>query len=169
MRTVVCAGALLYLALMVVPATAQSPSGGSSADKLAACRKAALENEGATDFACDWKAVVAGAPGAALTGRFTYLRKGMAGEMTILEGGGEEALIAIETVSNDRNAHTCSAGLRARRVGDALVAEPEDTDGCVVTVKSGKTVNVVNVTATGACQYYCGMRAILDGPYRLKK
>ncbi|MFZ4807747.1 MAG: hypothetical protein ACOYLQ_10855 [Hyphomicrobiaceae bacterium] len=169
MRLVPRATALLVLALLVGPAAAQSPSGGSSADKLAACRKAALENEGSTDFKCDWKTVVAGAPGAALTGRFTYLAKGMAGEMTILEGGGEDALIAIETVTKDRNAHTCSAGLRARRAGDALVAKPEDAQGCVVTVKSSKTVNVVDVTATEACQFYCGMRAVLDGRYRLKK
>lgn len=140
---------------------------GNYLEALAACRAAAEATDDPTEFDCDWKTVVGGAPGSALTGKFKYKEKGLAGEMTILESSDGPALVGISTVSNDPNAHTCSVTLAATRVDDQLVAKPEDAEGCEVRIASVKGPNLVSVTATNECSTYCGMRAIFAGTWQL--
>jgi hypothetical protein len=153
-----------------VPAWAAGKADGSYAAKLAACRAAAEKADGATDFKCDWKAIVAGAPGAALTGRYTIIEKGLAGEMTVIEGGGGPALVAIATVTKDRNAHTCSLDVTGERdASDVLVLKSKETPACIVRIKSSRQRNVVEVTGSDDCRDFCGMRAGFDGKYRLRK
>lgn len=139
------------------------------ARKLDACRKAATADLAMTDFKCDWRAVTRGAPGAAFTGRYTFAERGYAGEMTVLEGGGPNALVAVSTVTNDRGAHTCTAGFEGQREDDVLVLRETSDDACVVRIQSTRRVNVVEVTATEACRNFCGMRGMFEGRWRLRK
>ena len=122
-----------------------------------------------TDFKCDWRAVTRGAPGAAFTGRYSFAERGYAGEMTVLEGGGPNALVAISTVTDDRGAHTCTAGFEGVREADVLVLREASDNTCVVRIQSTRRVNVVQVTATEACRNFCGMRGVFEGRWRLRK
>ena len=142
-------------------AAAQAPATGA----LAACRAAAADAEpDPTAFKCDWKTVVRGAPGAALTGRFALIQKGVSGTMTILEGGGQ-AMIAISTVEK-RSLQTCMVKVEATRGSDdALKATPAEASGCTIRIKSNGR-NTVEVASEG-CQFYCGARIGFDGTYRL--
>jgi len=167
---IVRAAAMAALLGLAMPAWAAGKSDGAYAAKLAACRTAAEKADGATDFKCDWKAIVAGAPGAALTGRYTIIEKGLAGEMTVIEGGGGPALVAIVTATKDRNAHTCSLDVKGERnASDVLVLKSAETPACIVRIKSSKQRNVVEVTGSEDCRDFCGMRAGFDGRYRLRK
>lgn len=160
--------ALLSAVLLVGQGVEAAAADSAAQAKLAACRKAAMADDASTSFKCDWKAVVAGAPGAALTGRFRIVEKGLSGEMTILEGG-DPVLVAISTATKDRNAHTCALDLRGSRDGDQLVLKEASEDECVVRIKSSKKPNVVQVESTEACRNFCGMRGGFEGLYRLNR
>lgn len=134
---------------------------------LQACWAAAEAAEIPTDFKCDWKTVTRGAPGGALTGKYTFKEQGLTGDMTIVESPGKPAVVGIETVSNDPNAHNCTAAFDALREGDELTAKPEDSEGCEITIKSGSKPNIVEVMTNDACSYYCGMRATIAGKWKL--
>ena len=159
-------------ALVLIGAVlAYSPSfaGDAYPDALAKCRKNAEAAQDVTDFKCDWKTVVRGAPGSALTGKFRYREKGLTGTMTVLEGDGP-VLVSVLTVSKDPNAHTCSAGFQGtRNDNDELVVKPGagDDSGCEVRIKSVPGNNIVSVTANDQCSTFCGMRAIFAGKWQL--
>lgn len=160
-----CGAAGLAGALLSTPAVAQTSS--PYAAKLAQCRAAAEAADlDPTKFACDWKAVVAGAPGAALTGRFASRIKGVGGTLTILEAGGQPALIGISTV-NRRSTHTCTVKVTAERgPDDALVAKPADAEGCVIRIRSSGR-NRVRVEAT-SCGFFCGVSGTFAGDFALQ-
>lgn len=161
---------------MIVSAFICCVSGSANAgdpyhDALAACRKAAELSEIPTEFKCNWKKVVAGAPGSALTGKFKYREHGLAGEMTILEGGDGPVLAAVSTVTNDQNAATCSGDLSGtRNDGDELVLKPidEESSGCEVRIKSIPGPSLVELTATDECSLFCGVRAGFAGKWQLQ-
>lgn len=136
---------------------------------MAACQKAAANASDPTDYKCDWRAVVAGAPGSALTGKYTFREAGSSGEMTILEPGDGPADIGIMTAAKSRNAPTCTAGLGASRDDkDALVATMDDPKSCKVRIVSVPGPNMVKVTATEACSSFCGLGATFSGLWQLQ-
>lgn len=134
---------------------------------LDACKTAARQAEDydPTNFKCDWRSVIQAAPGGALTGRFAYQLKGYTGGMTILDGGGGPALIAIHTV-NQRNADSCTLQLEATRDDtDALIGHSKAVPGCSVRVRSTRR-NIVEIDTT-SCQKACGPEGVIDGTYWL--
>ena len=154
---------LVAAALASAPAFAQSPYHTA----LAACRAAAGKALDPTDFKCDWKTVLRGAPGSALTGKFDARSNGMAGAMTILESAEGPAIIHISTVIKRPNAPTCSVQVTATRGDDdTLVAKPGDSDGCVISVRSSGP-NLASV-ASKSCGGFCGVNGSFDGQYKLR-
>jgi hypothetical protein len=161
----VAASAILSIACTFSRADAGDPY----LDAMAACQEAAGKAEDPTDYKCDWKKVVDGAPGSALTGKFKFREKGMAGDMTILEPGDGPADIGISTVTSNNNAPTCSAALGAsRNDNDELVATMDDPADCEVRIVSVPGPNIVKVTATDGCSSFCGMGAAFAGEWQLQ-
>ena len=160
----------VWLAVIGVLAVATPGFADTAYDrKLAACRKAAEVEPDLIDFKCDWRVVTRGAAGAAFTGRYVFAARGYVGEMTVLEGGGPDVLVAIQTVTNDRGAHTCQVGLIGKRDDDVLILGETSTPACVVRIASTRRLNTVTVTATEACRDMCGMRGVFEGPWRLRR
>lgn len=162
-RTAATAAAI---ATCMATATAQHASPYHA--KLDACLKAAkaAPDYDPTDFKCDWKTVLKGAPGSALTGKFDLKAKGAGGTMTILEHAGGPALVAFQTVSKPQ-AHTCTAQLTATRGNDdALAARSDDAKECSVRIVSSGP-NLVRVTAKD-CSHFCGAGASFSGDYKLR-
>lgn len=156
---------------IAVLAAAGKAGAGETAylDAMAACRAAAEDATDPTDFACDWKAVIDGAPGAALTGKYKFREDGMSGEMTILDSGFEPADIGIMTVTESDNAPTCTARFGAsRNDNDELAATMDDPAGCDVRIVSVPGPNIVKVTASEACNAFCGMGAAFAGEWQLQ-
>ncbi len=138
-------------------------------DAMAACQEAAASAEDPTDYKCDWKKVVEGAPGSALTGRYKFREKGMSGEMTVLEPGDGPADIGIMTVTESPNAPTCSASFGAsRNDNDELAATMDDPADCEVLIVSVPGPSIVKVTASESCNSFCGMGASFDGEWQLQ-
>ncbi len=162
--------------IMAVAAIVLTPNFGTPAlagdpylDAMAACQEAAAKAEDPTDYKCNWKKVVAGAPGSSLTGQYKFREKGMSGEMTILDAGDGPAGIGISTVTNSSNAPTCSAGFGASRNDeDELVATMDEAGDCEIRIKSVPGPNIVKVTASEACSSYCGMGGAFDGSWQLQ-
>ena len=144
-------------------------AGDTYLDAMAACQEAAASAEDLTDYKCDWKKVVEGAPGSALTGRYKFREEGMSGEMTILEPGDGPADIGISTVTESPNAPTCSAGFGAsRNDNDELAATMDDPESCEVRIVSVPGPSIVKVTVTEACNSFCGMGAAFEGEWQLQ-
>ena len=144
-------------------------AGDAYLDAMAACQEAAANASDPTDYKCDWKKVVAGAPGSALTGKYKFREKGMSGEMTILEPGDGPADIGISTVTESQNAPTCAASFGAsRNDNDVLSATMDDPETCEVQVLSVPGPNIVKVTVTDACSSFCGMGAAFAGEWQLQ-
>jgi hypothetical protein len=157
------------IALTLICGNRQATAGDPYLDAMAACQEAATSAEDPTDYKCDWKKVVAGAPGSALTGRFSFREEGMSGEMTILEPGDGPADVGITTVTESDNTPTCSAGFGAsRNDNDELVATMDDPENCEVRIVSVPGPNIVKVTATEGCSAFCGMGAAFAGKWQLK-
>jgi hypothetical protein len=148
--------------------TAKAPA-SKPLTAMAACQAAAEQATDPTDFACNWKKAIAESPGFSLTGKFKMIEKNMSGEMTILETGLEPAQIGIATVAKTPNSPTCSAGLGASRDDkDQLTATMDEPKGCVVRIVSVPGPNIVKVTATKACDEFCGMGASFEGRWQLQ-
>ena len=144
-------------------------AGDSYLDAMAACQEAAASAENPTDYRCDWKKVIDGASGSALTGKFSFREKGMSGEMTILEPGDGPAVIGISTVTDNENTPTCSSGFGASRNDkDELVATMDDPASCEVRIVSVPGPSIVKVTATEGCSTFCGMGAAFTGEWQLQ-
>jgi hypothetical protein len=138
-------------------------------DAMAACQEAAANAEDPTDYKCDWKKVVDGAPGSALTGKYKFREKGISGEMTILEPGDGPADIGISTVTESPNTPTCSAAFGAsRNDNDELVATMDDPADCEVRIVSVPGPSIVKVTASESCSEFCGMGAAFAGEWQLQ-
>ncbi len=155
----------LFVAMSIAsaPAVAQSPYHQA----LKACRAAAEAALDPTDFKCDWKTVLRGAPGSALTGKFDARINGVNGEMTILKSAEGPAIIHVSTVTKRPNAPTCSVQVTAKRGdADALVAKPDDSDDCTITIRSSGP-NLVRVTSK-SCGGFCGVNGSFDGQYKLR-
>jgi hypothetical protein len=160
---IVAAGATYYLGLWSLDT---GPKGAQTAEDCHQAMVVAGAAGDPTDVACDWKKILAASPGAALNGRYDAASTGVSGRMVVMEAAGKPARIAISTASQSSE-HTCTAALAAERSGDTLVATPAEAPGCEVRVASSQTPNVVTVTATEACSYFCGMRLGLSGDYKL--
>ena len=161
-----CVAAIVFGSALACPANA----GATYLEALAACRAAAAKAQDPTDYPCDWKKIVAGAPGSFLSGKFSFREKGMSGEMTILETGDEPALIGISTVAKSSNSPTCSVALNAARNDkDELVATLDDAEPCEVRIVSVPGPGIVKVTTNAGCSTYCGMGAAFDGKWQLQK
>lgn len=162
-------GLIAAAALVAVSAASHMATAGDPyLDAMAACQEAAAKSEDPTDFECDWKKVVTGAPGSALTGRFKFREPGMSGVMTILEPGFEPAQIGISTVTESENTPTCTAAFGAsRNDNDELAATMDDPSGCEVRIVSILGDNLVKVTSTDACRDFCGNGAAFDGEWQL--
>jgi hypothetical protein len=159
------AGAIVYAFSFAGAAIAGDPY----LDAMAACQEAAASAEDPTDYKCDWKKVVDGAPGSALTGQYKFHEKGMSGEMTILEPGDGPADIGISTVTEGPNSPTCTASFGAsRNDNDELAATMDDPADCVVSIVSVPGPSIVKVTATEACSAFCGMGAEFSGEWQLQ-
>lgn len=157
----------------VTAAAAEPPRKTGYQNAMAACQAAATAavEAGAdppTNFKCDWKQVVNGAPGSSLTGKYAMREKGMSGEMTIVEPGDGPALIGISTVTESRNnAPTCSAEFKATRNDKSvLVAKTNEPDGCEVRFFSVPGPNTVKVTATEGCSGSCGLGGSFAGKWQ---
>jgi hypothetical protein len=138
-------------------------------DAMAACQEAAASAEDPTDYKCDWKKVVEGAPGSALTGRYKFREKGMSGELTILEPGDGPADIGISTVAESSNSPTCSASFGAsRNDNDELAATMDDPADCVISIVSVPGPSIVKVKASEGCNSFCGMGAAFAGEWQLQ-
>ena len=152
------------------PTSAKTPAKSQAVNALEACQAAAVDAKTPTDFPCDWKKAIAMAPGFSLTGKYKYAEKGASGEMTIVETGLEPAQIGILTVTKSRNNPTCTVGLGASRDDqDRLTATMDEPKGCVVRIVSVPGPNIVKVTATPACNDFCGMGASFEGKWQLEK
>lgn len=161
--------AMAHLAIASFIGHTPAIAGDAYQDALAACQDAAANVDDPTGYACDWKKVVEGAPGSALTGKYTFREQGMSGEMTILEPGDGPADIGITTVTESDNTPTCSAKLGAsRNDNDELSATMDDPAECEVRIVSVPGPNIVKVTATEACSYFCGMGAAFAGEWQLQ-
>jgi hypothetical protein len=157
------------MAIALVSGNKQAAADDTYLGAMAACQEAAISAEHPTGYKCDWKKVVAGAPGSALTGRFSFREKGMSGEMTILEPGDGPAQVGITTVTESDKAPTCSAGFGAsRNDNDELVATMDDPEKCEVRIVSVPGPNIVKVTATEGCSAFCGMGAAFSGTWQLE-
>jgi hypothetical protein len=164
-RTLLLASLSIWLASGGHPANAGDPY----LDEIAACQEAAENAQDPTDFKCNWKKLVDGAPGGALTGKFSFREEGMTGVMTILEPGDGPASIGITTVTESENAPTCTAGFGAsRNDNDELVATMDDPASCEVRIVSVPGPNIVKVTVTEACSAFCGMGAAFAGEWQLE-
>lgn len=163
---------LMLAATLVVAAAPVSAQGVDK--KLEACRKASAEAESNTDFKCDWKAVTPAAGAPSLTGRYRFIERGQAGDMTLLEGTrpdgpDAEVMMSVSTVSKARMPGTCEFVLRGRRSGDALLMKHENELDCVVTVKRTGTRDVIAVDGNQACSGMCGLGATFKGRYSLRR
>jgi hypothetical protein len=169
------AGCMTAAAAAPPPKATAAPNRGKQAppnkalSAMEACQKAAADAADPTEFKCDWKAAIDGAPGSSLTGRYAFREKGMSGIMTILDPVGEPADIGFATVANSRNAPTCTAAFGASRDGkDELVATMDDPKVCKVRIFSVPGPNMVKVVATDACNSFCGMGATFSGLWQLQ-
>lgn len=127
---------------------------------------AAATKPNPTNVACDWKAVEALSPGAALNGRFEAVGAGITGRLVIMEQADKPARLAFSTAGESPR-YICTAAFEAQREADMLVARVGDVPGCDVTVTSGATPGVVSVTAAEPCNTFCNMRGSLSGDFRL--
>ncbi len=163
-----CAAPAAPQSVATAPARAGKPPASKPLTAMAACQAAAEQATDPTDFACNWKKAIAESPGFSLTGKYKMVEKNMSGVMTILETGLEPAQIGIATVAKTPNTPTCSVGLGASRDDkDQLTATVDDPKGCVVRVVSVPGPNIVKVTATKACNDFCGMGASFEGKWQL--
>lgn len=114
--------ACLRLAALVACACAGASTAvadSSPADLLDSCRVAARDaGDDPTKFPCNWRSVLRAAAGGAPTGKFSLQQKGAVGTLTILEGGGGPALIALQTTARN-SGNTCTVKTTAQRGGDA--------------------------------------------------
>lgn len=137
-------------------------------EALEACQQASEKAEDPTDFECDWKTVLEGAPGSTLSGKFEYREKGFSGQMTIIDPVGEPGQIGFMTAAENENASTCSGSFGAsRNDNDELVATMDEPEGCEVRVVSVPGPAIVKVTASESCSSFCGMGAAFDGTWQL--
>jgi hypothetical protein len=168
LTTVLVVAALLlaagYVAGVFGPASERQAATTPEACYAAAVEAAAKPNP--TNVPCDWKAVEGLSPGAALNGRFEAASPGITGRLVIMESADKPARLALSTAGESPR-YICTAALEAQRESDMLVARVSDVPGCTVTVKSGTTPGVVNVTATEPCNTYCNMRGSLSGDFKL--
>ena len=135
---------------------------------LEACQQAASSSDDPTGFKCDWKTVLKGAPGSSLSGQYTYREKGFSGEMTILDPVDEPAQIGIFTVAKNQNGSTCSGGFGASRgENDDLVATMDDPENCEIHIVSVPGPAILKVTASEACNAFCGVSATFAGEWQL--
>lgn len=156
---------LAGVALSIEPASAQSNAYERALDRCATAAQKA-KSAAPTVYSCDWRTVVKGAPGAALTGKFAKVGRNPTGTLTILERGGAPAAVGFMTTARP-SARTCTVAVDAQRApNDALEARPAVAPGCVISIRSSKP-NIVSVTTTPACQYYCGVGVGFDGDYKL--
>lgn len=159
---------LVALVACVCAGASASRADTSPAHMLDSCR-AAARDAGAdpTRFPCNWRSVVRGAAGGALTGKFAIRRKDDVGTLTILEGGGGPALIALQTTARN-SGNTCTVKTIAQRGGDdALTSKPMEAADCTIRIVSSG-LNRVRVTSKG-CQYFCGLNVSFDGTYKLDR
>jgi hypothetical protein len=147
---------------------------GPAEDRVAAatpeaCYAAAVEaaaKPNPTNVPCDWKAVEAASPGAALNGRYEAATAGISGRLVVMEQAGKPARLAFSTAGESPR-YICTAALEAIRENDKLVARPAEVTGCEITLVSSATPDVVTVTSTAACNALCNMRGSLSGDFRL--
>ena len=91
-----------------------------------------------------------------------YVLSGGSGVLVLKPGKSGALAFSIETVG--ANAHTC--GLEGElRNGKATLEAMDEKDPCIVTMNAGKDGIEVKGNETGACRYYCGMRATFEGTY----
>jgi len=97
-----------------------------------------------------------------------YVREGGSGTLTLKAGKKGELAFSLDAVGV--NAHTCSLEGKIRN-GKALMKD--DLDGGICTVTFTPHKNGIEVEGkdedsgyeSGACRYYCGMRASFSGRY----
>ncbi len=132
----------------------------------AACMAAAKLTDIPRNFECDWKKVVGGAGGAALSGEYKLRAKGTDGVMTILEPHDGPSYVGIETVRHSTTA-VCGVGLGAWRADrDELIAILDDPKKCEVRISRVPGTTAVNVTTTSECKPdLCGNGASFDGQW----
>lgn len=166
-------GVILSVGLLVGGgglAQAQGPQrtvGPSALDRCVAAADKA-RTSAPTEFKCDWRAVLKTAPGAALSGRYGKVGRTPSGTLTVLERGNGPALIGVMTTAA-RTGRTCVVAVEAlREPSDLLVARPTAAPGCVISVRSTR-LNIVRVSTTAACQFYCGVGVGFDGDYKLTR
>lgn len=154
-------------ATLVLSVAAVSAQSNPYQATLKSCRAAAEASADPVGYKCNWKALIGGAHGAALSGRYDGRMAGVNAEMNLIEGGGP-ALIGITSV-NKRSTNTCALTVTGGRgADDVLTAKSADEPKCVVRIVSSG-LNQVRVTATNECQTFCGMSARFDGVYRLRR
>jgi hypothetical protein len=160
----------MHIVIAVLAATTLLAAAASAQDYqkvLDACRAAFQVAEGAPDgtrYRCNWRALVRGAAGASLSGRYAIKQRGLTGSMTIIDGGGP-AQVAISTVDK-ASTHTCTLTATATRgADDALIATSPTDAECTIRMVS-TTRNIVSVTPSN-CQSFCGVRGSFAGNWRL--
>ncbi len=100
-------------------------------------------------------------PGAALAPG-EYVSERSRGLLTLKPGKSGALLFSIESVG--ANAHTCALEGELR-AGRATLEGAEEKDPCIVTMAPTAAGIEVKGSASGSCQYYCGMRATFEATY----
>ncbi len=91
-----------------------------------------------------------------------YVSAGGAGTLILKPGKNGALSFSIESVGG--NAHTCSLEGELRN-GRATLDADDEKQPCIVSMAAGKEGIEVKSNETGACRYYCGMRAMFEGTY----
>jgi hypothetical protein len=152
---------LVLLACLAGSASAQTPY----QRELARCEKAATAAKDApASYRCGWSTLVKGAPGFALTGKYSARIKGYVGTLTVIESGLNPAIVGIQTTQTS-NKRQCTVQATGQRVNDVLTVKAGAK--CTIQVVSSG-LNEVTLKAQN-CQEWCGMGATFEGKYRLQK
>lgn len=91
-----------------------------------------------------------------------YISEGGAGSLTLKSGKNGALRFAIEVVG--ANGHTCSLDGELTN-GRAKLEALDEKDPCVVTMTPAPSGIEVKGSASGSCQYYCGVRATFEATY----
>jgi hypothetical protein len=149
--------------LALWPASASAQSGYQT--ELTRCEKAAgAAKDAPTTFRCNWRTLVAGAPGSALTGRYTARDQHFVGTLTVIESGFGPARVGIQT-SMKSSKRQCTLQASGQRINDILTVKA-GTKCTIQVVSSGP--NEVTLKAKD-CQEWCGMGATFEGKFRLQR
>lgn len=167
-RFAIATVAVTALIAAAAPRNAHAQAGATYPTALAACEANAKKaKDSPTSYACDWRAVVKGAPGFALTGRYQARDKNFSGTLTVIESGLGLALVGIETVfkTSKRQCTVQATGMRG--ADDVLTVKPLAGSACTIRLISSGP-NIVTLKAD-KCQDQCGMGATFEGRFRLKQ